>query len=352
MGHVPDSLPVTDETRERLREQANQLPAPTVLRLCDLLAVAVEDSRQGADPRLPLELALVKVTSPGSDLSRESLAFRVEQLEQRLTGGAVRPRTAPSPAAEAERPTPVAPQPAPAAAAPVEAPPLGLDQLQDAWLRTVLPAVQSRSIPVASLLGEARPATLEGEMLTLEFPASADFHRRQAEEPKNVNVIREALYEVTGHRLGVTLALGEARGRDRGGGRRPHRGGAHLDVQGHLRRHGSGGHAAMSKLDMNKLMQQAQQMQSQMQQLQEEVANEVVEASAGGGMVTVKATGGGEIVGITIDPKAIDPDDPEMLADLVLAAVNEALRSASALMESKMQGMLPGGLGGLGLPGL
>ena len=86
MGHVPDSLPVTDETRERLREQANQLPAPTVLRLCDLLAVAVEDSRQGADPRLPLELALVKVTSPGSDLSRESLAFRVEQLEQRLTG--------------------------------------------------------------------------------------------------------------------------------------------------------------------------------------------------------------------------------------------------------------------------
>ena len=69
-------------------------------------------------------------------------------------------------------------------------------------------------------------------------------------------------------------------------------------------------------------------------------------------MVTVKATGGGEIVGITIDPKAIDPDDPEMLADLVLAAVNEALRSASALMESKMQGMLPGGLGGLGLPGL
>jgi DNA-binding YbaB/EbfC family protein len=107
----------------------------------------------------------------------------------------------------------------------------------------------------------------------------------------------------------------------------------------------------VSKFDMNKLMQQAQQMQSQMQQLQEEAANEVVEASAGGGMVTVKATGGGEIVGITFDPKAIDPDDPEMLADLVLAAVNEALRSAHALMESKMQGVLPGGMSGLGLPG-
>ena len=107
----------------------------------------------------------------------------------------------------------------------------------------------------------------------------------------------------------------------------------------------------MSKFDMGKLMQQAQQMQEQVQQAQEEAAKEVVEASAGGGMVTVKATGSGEIVGIMIDPKAIDPDDPEMLADLVLAAVNEALRSATSLMESKMQGMLPGGLGGLGLPG-
>jgi DNA polymerase-3 subunit gamma/tau len=211
MGHVPDSLPVTDETRERLREQANQLPAPTVLRLCDLLAVAVEDSRQGADPRLPLELALVKVTKPGVDLSRESLAFRVEQLEQRATGS---PAAAPAPPARAapepERTTPAAPQPAPEAAAPVEAPPLELEQLQDAWQRTVLPAVQSRSIPVASLLGEARPSVLDGEMLTLEFPATADFHRRQAEEPKNVGVIRDALYEVTGHRLAVTLALGDA----------------------------------------------------------------------------------------------------------------------------------------------
>jgi nucleoid-associated protein EbfC len=104
--------------------------------------------------------------------------------------------------------------------------------------------------------------------------------------------------------------------------------------------------------DMNKMLQQAQQMQEQMLQAQEEAANEVVEASAGGGMVTVKATGRGEIVGITIDPKAIDPDDPELLADLVMAAVNEALRSANALMESKVQGMIPGGLGGLGLPGL
>ena len=83
MGEVPDSLPLTDETRERLRAQANQLSEATVLRLCDLLAIAVDDMRQGGDPRLPLELALVKVTRPAADLERESIAYRLEQLESR-----------------------------------------------------------------------------------------------------------------------------------------------------------------------------------------------------------------------------------------------------------------------------
>src|ERR671926_995069 len=94
--------------------------------------------------------------------------------------------------------------------------------------------------------------------------------------------------------------------------------------------------------DMNKMMEQVQQMQTQMQQAQEELKNETVQATAGGGMVTVTATGGGEIKEIKIDPKAIDPDDPELLADLVLAAVNEAIRSAKSLQESKLGGP-PGG---------
>ena len=102
--------------------------------------------------------------------------------------------------------------------------------------------------------------------------------------------------------------------------------------------------------DMNKLMQQAAQMQAQMEQMQAELADEVVQASAGGGMVTVKATGSGEVKEIKIDPKAIDPDDPEFLEDAVLAAVNEALRSAHGLAESRMSSMT--GLGGLGLPGM
>ena len=105
-------------------------------------------------------------------------------------------------------------------------------------------------------------------------------------------------------------------------------------------------------MDMNKLMQQMGQMQEQMQKAQEELANEMVEATAGGGMITVVANGAGEIKQIKIDPKAIDPNDPEMLEDMILAAVNEAVRSAHSLMESKLGGLAGGALGGLGLPGL
>ena len=104
--------------------------------------------------------------------------------------------------------------------------------------------------------------------------------------------------------------------------------------------------------DMNKLMQQAAQMQEQVQRMQEEAANETAEASVGGGMVKVTANGAGKVISIAISPEAIDPSDPEALADLVLAGVNEALRSASAKVEAKAQQMQSEMLGGLGLPGL
>ena len=208
MGEVPDSLPVTEETRDRLREQANQLGRPTVIRLIDLLHGAVEDMRQGGDPRLPLELALVKATRPGSDLSRESIAYRLDQLEQR--GHTVQAVGRPL----EEKPVPAAaPQPPAEPPAPPQAD-LGLEQLQEAWQRTILPAVGERSMPLSAVLAEARPAGLEGDTLTVEFPQTASFHRGIAEEPKNTTALREALYEVTGRRLGVAFAVGE-------GGREP-----------------------------------------------------------------------------------------------------------------------------------
>jgi DNA polymerase-3 subunit gamma/tau len=202
MGEVPDSLPVTPETRDRLRSQANQLAEPEVLRLIDLLHVAVDDVRQGGDPRLPLELALVKVTRPGADLSRESTAYRLEQLEARLRGEPVRP-PAPSPAAERDNPAPPLP------AEPGEGPPVDLGEIQAAWKQSILPTVSEKSIPTGSVLAEARPVALDGDRLVLEFPPAASFHRGLAEEPKNASVLAAVLHEVTGRRLAVAFELGE-----------------------------------------------------------------------------------------------------------------------------------------------
>ncbi len=108
--------------------------------------------------------------------------------------------------------------------------------------------------------------------------------------------------------------------------------------------------------NMNAMLKQVQKMQADMAKAQEELKNEVVEASAGGGMVTLKITGDLEIRELRIDPEAVDPEDVELLQDMVLAAVNEGVRSAQELAATKMSAATgglggPGGLGGLGLPG-
>jgi nucleoid-associated protein EbfC len=102
--------------------------------------------------------------------------------------------------------------------------------------------------------------------------------------------------------------------------------------------------------DINALMKQAQQMQAEMLEAQEKLKDEVVEASAGGGMVKVKVGGDMTLREIAIDPEAIDPEDAEMLQEMVQAAVNEGLRAAQELAGSKMGGItgdLGGGLGGM-----
>ena len=108
--------------------------------------------------------------------------------------------------------------------------------------------------------------------------------------------------------------------------------------------------------NMQRMMAQVQQMQHDMQAAQEQLAHETVSASAGGGMVTAQVTGDLRLTSVSIDPEAVDPEDVDMLADMVMAAVNEALRAAQELAASRLGGATGdldlGGLGGLGLPGL
>ncbi len=358
LGHVPDSLPITEETRERLREQANQLPEPTVIRLIDLLAVAVDDMRQGGDPRLPLELALVKVTRPHADLSRESLAHRVELLETRPQAGLPVAETRPPPSA----------RPAPATGPSACARAAGERGDRCRRRRHRAPAARARTAPgrLGTRSARFRPHQVDPDRDPARGGAPGRARRRHAHDrvrprgrfpPRPGGGPEEhraaARGALRGHRPEARDPHRRRRARDRSRAdarrRAAVRGGRDLAAQGHLRRPRSRG-ALMAKFDMNAMLKQAQQMQEQMLAAQEEARKEVVEATSGGGMVAVKANGGGEIVEIRIDPKAVDPDDPEMLADMVMAAANEALRSASELVESKLRGQMPD-LGALGLPG-
>ena len=100
------------------------------------------------------------------------------------------------------------------------------------------------------------------------------------------------------------------------------------------------------------IMKQAQKLQKQMLEIQQEIGEKTVEGSSGGGMVKVTVNGRQEIIEVKIDPEVIDPEDIELLEDLVLAAVNNAMEKAKDMMEEEMGKLLPGNLGNINIPGL
>jgi DNA-binding YbaB/EbfC family protein len=101
--------------------------------------------------------------------------------------------------------------------------------------------------------------------------------------------------------------------------------------------------------DMQKLLKQAQQMQAEMEKVQEVLAEQRFEATSGGGVVTAVVTGDGKVAEVTIDPSVLDPEDPEIVGDLVIAAVNQALEAAQAATTAAMGGAAGLDVGGLGL---
>ena len=204
MHEVPESIPVTDEAKERLREQANQLPPATVVRLIDLLAVAVDDMRQGGDPRLPLELALVKVTSPSSDLSREALALPPRAARERH-GTRPSAETLVRQTAHADESRAGADEPDAAAGNAV--------RRAGAAAGGVAPddPAGGRVAVDPDRQDARRGAPVGARRRHADARVSADrvVPSGLAEDPKNAAMLREALYEVTGRKLAVDFALGE-----------------------------------------------------------------------------------------------------------------------------------------------
>jgi DNA polymerase III subunit gamma/tau len=217
LGEVPDSFSVTAEHTDRLATQAERFSQGEILRAIDFLAAAIAAVKDGSEPRIQLEMALLKATQPQADLSLQALMFRIEQLEARLGASPAPEQAAAAPAA------PAAPPPAPArsaaggtvaavAAEPqAEADPMPvgaveLEQLQAIW-PAVAQAVTEENGMLGAALGAGRPVAIEADRLTVAFPPDAAFVKKKAEA--NRELVQRAVRGLTGHTLAVAYELRE-----------------------------------------------------------------------------------------------------------------------------------------------
>ena len=213
LGEVPDSFSVTAEHTDRLASQAERLAQGEILRTIDFLAAAVSAVKDGSEPRIQLEMALLKATQPQADLSLQALIYRIEQLERRIDGDA----------AETETTAPPAPPPAPApraamgssAAVAVEpqaerAPQavgeVDLEQLKALW-PAVAEAVTRDNGMLGAAIGAASPTAVEADRLTVAFPTDAAFVKKKAEA--NRELVATAVRGLTGRSLALDFELSD-----------------------------------------------------------------------------------------------------------------------------------------------
>jgi DNA polymerase III subunit gamma/tau len=211
LGEVPDSFSVTAEHTDRLAQQAERLSQGEILRAIDFLAAAIAAVKDGSEPRIQLEMALLKATQPQADLSLQALMFRIEQLEAKLGGAAEQPADTSAPATPAPSPTRSTGRASAAVAVEVEeeaAPQalglLELEQVQAVW-PAVAEAVCEENQMIGAALAAARPVALEASRLTVAFPTDASFVKKKAEA--NRELVQRAVRGLTGQSLTVAYEL-------------------------------------------------------------------------------------------------------------------------------------------------
>jgi DNA polymerase III subunit gamma/tau len=219
LGDVPDSFSVTAEHGDRLASQAERLSQGEILRAIDFLAEALAAVKDGSEPRMQLEMALLKATQPQADLSLQTLIFRIEQLERRLDGESAsavpveEPASTPAPQAAPQR-SGAGPSAAVAVEprgeeAPQPSGALELEQVQALW-PAVADAVGEENGMLGAAIGAAQPSAIDGDTLTVAFPADAAFVKKKAEA--NREVLATAVRGLTGHSLALTFELSEEAG--------------------------------------------------------------------------------------------------------------------------------------------
>jgi DNA polymerase-3 subunit gamma/tau len=219
LGELPADVPLTEDERARIGAQSGRISPGAVHRLVDMLRDVLEQVREGADPRLPLELALVRACRPAADLSLDALNQRVSALEARAGGGAPTPAPAPPPQ-PAPAPGPTAAATAPPSDPPPEPPPPSpltaavttpdLEQLTASWSAAIVPEIGRRSVPLQSLMQYASPRALGDGEVVLAFPRSHQFALTTADSPPNREVLEEVLGQAVGSPVRVRLEVAPA----------------------------------------------------------------------------------------------------------------------------------------------
>ena len=213
LGEVPDSFSVTAEHTDRLASQAERLAQGEILRTIDFLAAAVSAVKDGSEPRIQLEMALLKATQPQADLSLQALIYRIEQLEQRVDGDAPETETTAPPAP----PPPPAPRAAMGSSAAVAVEPqaerapqavgeVDLEQLKALW-PAVAEAVTRDNGMLGAAIGAASPTAVEADRLTVAFPTDAAFVKKKAEA--NRELVATAVRGLTGRSLALDFELSD-----------------------------------------------------------------------------------------------------------------------------------------------
>jgi DNA polymerase-3 subunit gamma/tau len=210
LGSLPAEAAVTDDERARIAGQAERIEPATVHRLIDLLRDVLDDVRDGADPRLPLELALVRTCRPAGDLTAEAFDQRLSRLEAALQGGPPPPAAAAPAALPAQQDAA-----APATEAPASAPPPAGDgaRLADRWHEAVVPEVSRRSAALGSLIEHAVPDAGSGDVV-LAFPRSQVFAKTTADTPQNRALIESVLEQAVGGPVRVRMEVADGDGEE------------------------------------------------------------------------------------------------------------------------------------------
>ena len=199
LGEAPDSFSVTADQTARLESQARALPQSEAVRAIGLVAEALAAVKEGSDARIQLEVALLKAARPRSDASVDALLMRIEQLERAMDGE-------PAPVAEISK-RPKKKDTPPPKSEPDAEPVVGIETLWPAVLERVQESEGGEML--AALLADARPASLEGDELVLEYPQSASFSKRKIADPANADRLAEALRLVAGRAVSVRVELRE-----------------------------------------------------------------------------------------------------------------------------------------------